>query len=264
MTTIVVTGAAGRVGRAVRAALREVAGRLVLVDRVPLTAEDPVEAVRQADLTSLDDVREIVAGAGTVVHLAGIPDEAPMADLLLANVLGTQQVLEAARLEGVGRVVLAGSNRMTGYYPVKRTLGPDVAARPDGLYGASKAAVEAVARVYADKFGLEVVSLRIGSLEDEPQNARHLATWLSPRDCAGFFADAVTGDYPGFTAAYAVSANTRRFWELTAGYTPVDDAEAFAGRFDGIDEYFADGVPQGGEFAGPGYTLRNGRLTASS
>ncbi|MFI6498779.1 NAD-dependent epimerase/dehydratase family protein [Nonomuraea typhae] len=258
---IVLTGAAGQVGTAIRAALRERATRLVLADRAPMTAASAVEEVIQSELDGLDQMLEIIRGADVVVHLSGLPDEAPLADLLQANVLGTHHVLEAARLSGVPRVVLAGSNRLTGHYPATQTLGPDVPPRPDGLYGVSKAAVEALARLYADTFGLRVISLRIGSLEPEPADARHLATWLSPRDCAGFFAAALTAPGSGFTAAYAVSANARRFWELPSlGYTPLDNAESFAARFPDADSFFVPTMPQGGHFAGADYILDHGGL----
>ncbi len=129
--------------------------------------------------------------------------------------------------------------------------------RPDGLYGVSKVAVEALGRLYADKFGLEVVCLRIGSLEPEPGEPRHLATWLSPRDCAGFFWAALTTPGLTFAAPYAVSANTRRYWELDdrLGYHPLDDAEAYAARIPGVAAHFTGDPPQGGAFADPAYTL---------
>ncbi|MEV0585036.1 NAD(P)-dependent oxidoreductase [Nonomuraea sp. NPDC050310] len=258
--SVVLTGAAGQVGSVVREPLRRRVGRLLSVDRVPLTAQGPGEEIRQVEVTGIDDAMAIVEGVDAVVHLAGVPDEAPLADLLTGNVLGTQHVLEAARRTGVKRVVLASSNRLTGCYPAARTVTAQEPPRPDGLYGVSKVAVEALGRLYADKFGLEVVCLRIGSLEAEPSEPRHLATWLSPRDCAGFVWAALSKPDVTFTAAYAVSANTRRYWELDdqLGYTPLDDAEAYAGRIPGVAEYFAGDPLQGGGFATPGYTLRHG------
>lgn len=253
MDTVVVTGAAGLVGTAVREGLRAVAARLVLVDRRPLTQEAPGEEVRQAVLDSVETVTGLVEGADAIVHLAGVPDEAPLPDLLEGNVLGTHHVLEAARRAGVPRVVLASSNRLTGCYPSSVTVSPEMPPRPDGLYGVSKVAVEALGRLYADKFGLEVVCLRIGSLEPEPADARQLSTWLSPRDCAGFFVDALTRKDVGFLTLYAVSANTRGFWELSDGYRPQDDAEAYADRL--AHERGPD--LQGGAYASPDYTLRH-------
>ena len=256
--TIVVTGAAGSVGSAVRPALRAAADRVILADRVPVADLAAGEESRVVDIVDAATAGAALAGAGAVLHLAGVPDEAPLPDLVAGNILGTNHVLEAARRAGLSRVVLASSNRVTGWYPVSRTVSPELPPRPDGLYGASKVAVEALGRLYADKFGLSVVCLRIGTLAERPGTARDLATWLSPRDCGGFAAAALTAPGIGFATAYAVSANTRRFWTLDErlGYRPVDDAEAYAARIDGVEEFFGDG-PQGGAFAAPEYTLRH-------
>ncbi|WP_174550934.1 NAD-dependent epimerase/dehydratase family protein [Actinomadura macra] len=252
--TIVLTGAAGRVGTALRTPLRDAAARLVLADRAPLHVEAPNEVVHRTDLDLPDAVR-VVEGADAIVHLAGVRDEAPFPELVEGNILGTHRILEAARLTGVPRVVLASSNRLTGCYPSTETVSPAMPPRPDGLYGASKVAVEALGRLYADKFGLDVVCLRIGSLELHPSEPRHLATWLSHRDCAGFVEAALTVPSPGFLAAYAVSANARRFWELDErlGYEPRDDAASY-----GVpDTFVAEGTPQGGDFASAEFTLRH-------
>ncbi|WP_250214704.1 NAD-dependent epimerase/dehydratase family protein [Acrocarpospora catenulata] len=265
LDTVVLTGAAGRVGSVLREPLRRGLRRLISVDRVALTAQGPGEEVRRAELSGVEDVASVIEGADAVVHLAGVPDEAPLADLLEANVLGAHHVLEAARLVGTRRVVLASSNRLTGCYPATRMVSAEMPPRPDGLYGVSKVAVEALGRLYADKFGLEVVCLRIGSLESEPSEPRHLATWLSPHDCAGFFWAALTQPVT-FATAYAVSANTRRFWELDdhIDYRPRDDAEAYVHRILKADEYFADDRLQGGEYATADYTIRHGLNSWSS
>ncbi|MEO3796613.1 NAD(P)-dependent oxidoreductase [Nonomuraea sp. B10E15] len=257
--TVVLTGAAGRVGSVLREPLRRRLRRLVSVDRVAVTDRGPNEEIRRTSLAGVEDAMSVIGGADAVVHLAGVPDEAPLADLLEGNVLGSHHVLEAARRAGVGRVVLAGSNRLTGCYPAARTVSPQLPPRPDGLYGVSKVAVEALGRLYADKFGMEVVCLRIGSLEPEPTDPRHLATWLSPRDCAGFVWSALTCPGITFTAAYAVSANTRRFWELDEqlGYQPQDDAEVYADRIPGVSDYFAGDPLQGGVYATADYTIRH-------
>ncbi|TMR92586.1 NAD(P)-dependent oxidoreductase [Nonomuraea basaltis] len=259
METVVLTGAAGRVGSVLREPLRRRLRRLISVDRAPLIAQGPAEEVHQAQLAGIEDAISVIGGADAVVHLAGVPDEAPLADLLHGNVLGTHHVLEAARRTGVKRVVLASSNRLTGCYPAAQTVSAQMPPRPDGLYGVSKVAVEALGRLYADKFGMQVVCLRIGSLEPEPSEPRHLATWLSPQDCAGFVWAALTRPGITFTAAYAVSANTRRFWELDdqLGYHPRDDAETYADRTPGSAGYFTGDQLQGGDYATADYTLRH-------
>ncbi|MET9293608.1 NAD(P)-dependent oxidoreductase [Streptomyces sp. NPDC003077] len=260
--TVIMTGAAGRIGSAVREALREEAGRLVLLDRVPLRAQAPNEEVRAVDLLDAKAVEVALAGADAVLHLGGVSDEAPLPDLLEGNVLGTHHVLEAARRIGGVRVVLASSNRVTGFHPAAHHIGPRDPVRPDGLYGVSKVAVEALGRLYADKFGLSVICLRIGSFEREPSEPRHLSTWLSPRDAVGYFRAALAAPpTPGFAAVYAVSANSRRFWELPEAsvldYTPVDDAEEYAARVSGAPFPADDSTPQAGRFAEPGFTLRH-------
>ncbi len=233
----------------------------MLVDRVPLPAQSPVERSIQLDLADLEAVVAALDGADAVVHLAGLPDEAPLARLLDSNVLGTYHVLEAARRQGVGRVVLASSNRVTGFYPVGQVVTPDAPVRPDGFYGVSKVAVEALGRLYADKFGLSVVCLRIGSFEDEPTEARHLATWLSPRDGVGFIRAAIIASDVHFVTTYAVSANTRRFWDTAAGaqigHLPVDNAESYAAQVPGSQTATDATALQGGTYASVEYSLRH-------
>jgi uronate dehydrogenase len=260
--TVAVTGAAGGIGSAVRPALRREAARLILLDRVPLRPEAANEEAHTVDLRDAGAVAAALSGADRVLHLGGVPDEAPLPDLLDANVLGTHHVLEAARRTGAARVVLAGSNRVTGFHPAGHRTAPDDPVRPDGLYGVSKVAVEALGRLYADKFGLPVVCLRIGSFEPRPTEPRHLATWLSPRDCVGFVRAALAAPASTrFAAVYAVSANTRRFWELpdpaVLDYTPVDDAEDHARGIPGADAPADPAAPQAGPYARPEFTLRH-------
>lgn len=251
--TWVVTGAAGRIGSHLTRELAPLVERLKLTDRRPIdTSWSTV-----ADLADLDAIRTIVAGADGVIHLGGISDEADFHDLAQANIVGTFHVLEAARLGGVARVVYASSNRASGMYPAGTTITSADEPRPDGLYGVSKVAGEALCRLYAEKFGLTTIALRIGSFESHPAGLRHLSTWLSPADTTRAFLAAMTAPVAGYTCIYAVSANTRRWWDLSAGealgYHPVDDAEAFAGDVpDAANEMTG---PQAGSFAEPDFTL---------
>ncbi|MEU9795520.1 NAD(P)-dependent oxidoreductase [Streptomyces sparsogenes] len=260
--TVALTGAAGNIGSVVRRELRGEAARLILLDRVPLRPEADNEVVHTVDLRDAAAVEAALAGADRVLHLGGVPDEAPLPDLLAANVLGTHHVLEAARRAGIGRVVLASSNRVTGFYPVGHRTAPQEPVRPDGLYGVSKAAIEALGQLYADKFGLSVVCLRIGSFEPAPTEPRHLATWLSPRDAVGYVRAALTAPASTrFATVYAVSANTRRFWELpdpaVLDYTPVDNAEDHATDIAGADLPADPEAPQAGPYALPEFTLKH-------
>ncbi|MBB4931495.1 uronate dehydrogenase [Lipingzhangella halophila] len=256
---VVITGAAGRMGATVRADLRVDAEHLVLVDQEAETVEG--ETAVAADVSDLDALVKAFEDADAVVHLAAVSDEAPLDTLLETNVQATFNVLEAARRAEVRRVVLLSSDRVTGGYPIHHHVFPDEPPRPDGLCGVSNVAVEALGQMYADTFGLEVVALRAGSFKEEPTETRDLAVWLSPHDCAGFVRAALTASNVSYVVAYAVSANARRFWDLTVaenelGYRPEDDAAKFAGRF-ADDDPFWHGGPQGGDRATPEAVLKH-------
>jgi dTDP-4-dehydrorhamnose reductase len=161
-------------------------------------------------------------------------------------------VLEAARRAGVPRVVFASSNRLTGMYPAGERVSPDMPPRPDGFYGVAKVAGEALCRLYADKFDISTVSVRIGSYEQRPGSAREQRTWLSPADAVRAFLAAMTTTE--HTAVfYAVSANTTRWWDLDAGtaigFTPQDDAADW-----GAAEPLDASMPQGGTYASAEYS----------
>jgi uronate dehydrogenase len=164
-----------------------------------------------------------------VVHLAGIPDEAPFADILESNIVGTYNVFEAAREAAVRRVVFASSHHVVGFYPTNQTVDPDMPPRPDTYYGVSKVTGEALGRLYHDKWGLEVINIRIGAFRDQPTLPRHQSVWLSVNDASRLVASAVTAPGIGYLTVFGVSANTASWWDSQGGYrllgfTPRDDA----------------------------------------
>jgi uronate dehydrogenase len=227
---VLITGAAGRIGSVLAEGLTDF--ELRLTDR-------------EVDVTDFDAVRASVDGMDAVVHLAATPDEAPFAEIAGPNLHGTYHVFEACRRAGVGRVVYASSNHATGLYRVGEPLDGSYPPRPDGLYGASKVWGEAIARMYADKFGVTAVCLRIGSFQPRPVEQRQLATWLSHGDCVRLVRAALTADVH-FEIVYGASANQRRWWPLNnaIGYAPEDDAEAFASELEGVGpEYEFQGGP---------------------
>ena len=244
MRRLLLTGAAGRIASAVRPVLRELADELVLTDRVELGELEPGERFVRAELADPRPWHGLAAGCEAVLHLGAVPDEAAFEALSGPNLHGAFHVYEAARRAGARRVVIASSGRATGFYRVGERLDGSATPRPDGLYGATKAFSEALGRVYADKFGLEVVALRIGSFTQRPRTTRELSTWLSPGDAGRLVRAALTAPVDGFLAVYGVSANSRGWWDLPPelGYVPLDDAEQYAG-----DVEPDDGIPfQGG------------------
>jgi uronate dehydrogenase len=231
--SVLITGAAGAIGVCLRDGLRPLVDELVVTDVRPLVPGEKERFVR-ADLADRDAILEAAEGVDAVVHLGGVSVEKPFDELIGPNLAGTFNVYEAARLGGVPRVVFASSNHATGFYPVERRLTGNEPTRPDTLYGVTKVYGEALGRLYVDKFGLEVVCVRIGSFAPRPRELRELATWLSHADAIRLFVACLSAPDVGFRVVYGASANTRRFWDLSPalelGYQPQDDAERYAGE----------------------------------
>ena len=178
-----------------------------------------------ADLADADAMLGLLQGVDAVVHLGGVSTERPGRRSWQANIVGMYHLYEAARKHGVKRIVFASSNHVTGFYRQDETIDADDPVRPDGLYGLSKAFGENLAQLYFDRYGIETVSLRIGSSFAEPKDRRMLATWLSfddlsawssPPDRAGASATASSTACPttpspgGTTRRHATSATGRR------------------------------------------------------
>lgn len=248
MGEILITGAAGRIGRLLRPRLAGPGRTLRLLDTAEQPPAAPGESVRiiRADITDPVALRAACVGADAVLHLAALAGEESWERLLRTNIEGTRLVLEAARLAGVPRVILASSIQAAGFYQrpggdphpagVPGPAGPDglpAAAypRPSGYYGWSKAAVESLGSLYADRFGMTVFAVRIGACFPEPPGD-HLDRWLSPDDCARLVSACLTADVAGFRMLWGISRNTRRWLSLgegrEIGYEPRDDAEAYA------------------------------------
>ncbi len=239
--TVLVTGAAGVIGTAVR---EHLANRF---DLVYLTHRQQPFPSHVADIADLDAIRPAFEGIDAVVHLAASPAvETPWDDILPNNIVGTRNVFEAAREAGVRRVVFASSNHTIGMNEIDNA--PDLyelddprvwdeyaEPRPDSFYGVSKLFGEAIGRMYHDLHGLEVVNLRIGTVraDDDPASPKTLtsipaplahltpeerrkrtrSTWLSRRDCAELVARSLEAD-TDWAIVYGVSNNPRQFWSM--------------------------------------------------
>jgi uronate dehydrogenase len=252
--TVLVTGASGTIGTTVRSGLRELGWALRCVD---LVAGPDVSAV---DITSPDALDHVMPGVDAVVHLAGQPVEAPWPVIRHANLDGTYEVFEAARRHDVTRVVYASSNHAVGFTPIPSDaeLPADLAARPDTLYGVSKVFGEALGRYYAERYGLQVACLRIGTFAPCPPDVRALSTWLSPADCVRLVDACLRSESLSYSIVWGVSANTRRIWSLAAGhelgYFPADDAEMHAAALPDAQPHPSDAFVGGG-FTSPGFGI---------
>ncbi|MFY4721654.1 NAD-dependent epimerase/dehydratase family protein [Streptomyces sp. LaBMicrA B280] len=254
---IVITGAAGGVGTLLRPRLARAGRTLRLLDVAPVpgAAEgEDVETMRLS-VTDLPAMCEALTGVDAVIHLGGLSVEGPWDEILDININGTRTVLEAARRAGVPRVLIASSSHAVGFYPRSEDEAPDyLFPRPDTYYGVSKVAAEALGSLYHDRYGLDVVCVRIGGCFERPIATRQLATWLSPDDCARLMEALIAAPSPGFRVVWGVSDNTRRWFSLdearALGYEPQDDAERFAGELEGRHDPL-DEIYLGGAFCSP-------------
>lgn len=235
---LLLTGAAGEIGRVLRPALRGAAEALRWHDLRPIKDAAPDEEVMTGDLTVPGTAEKATEGVDCVIHLAGIPRETggTPEEILAANVIGTHRMFEAARQAGVRRFIFASSNHVIGFYRAGRPVGTVEPPRPDGHYGVSKVFGEAIGRLYADKHGMEVAALRIGAFRARPGNVRELGAWISHRDMAQLARRCVEAPPFHYLVLYGISANKRALWVGDAaarahiGYEPQDDAETFAGE----------------------------------
>ena len=254
MKSVLITGAAGHIGRYLRTTMRD-RYRLRLSDiRAPRDLEDEEDFV-EADVADVDAMCGAAEGMHGIVHLGAVSAEDAWEPILAANIIGTYNVYEAARRQGVERVVFASSNHAVGFYPRSQTVGVDVTVRPDSRYGVSKAYGEALASLYADKYGVRSLCLRIGNVADEPLDVRRLSIWLSPRDLTQLIEIGLEHPDVRFEIVYGMSDNERAWWDNAAaarlGYAPRDRSEDYAQAVLARCEAPGDSLPdrmQGGDF----------------
>lgn len=232
--TLLITGASGFVGTGLRRELAATGRRLRLFVRKPLAELGPNEEQVVGDIADAAAVLRAMDGASGVVHLAGCTTDAGLEEQIDGNIRGAFNIFEAARQRGVERVVYASSNHVVGFYPRHRRIGNQVLVRPDSRYGLFKAFGEQAGALYADKYGLRVLCIRIGNVNDRPIDRRRLALWLSWRDLVQLVEIGLTHPTLRYEVVYGVSGNERSFYDNDAayrlGYRPQDNAEEHAGQ----------------------------------
>jgi len=230
MKTILITGAAGDVGTHLR---RELARkyRIRASDLRPLKKIAQETYVR-ADVSRMADALRITKGVDAVVHLGGYSVEGPWEGILSANIIGCYNVFEAARRNGVKRIIFPTSNHAVGFYPRAQTIDHRVYIKPDSRYGVSKVFGEALGSLYADKYGMQFLMIRIGNVNPAPIDKRRLSIWISPRDIAQLVTIGVEHPDIRFEIVYGISANERAWYDnsnaFRLGYEPQDNSETCA------------------------------------
>src|SRR3569623_856409 len=231
---LLLTGAAGALGRVLREGLKPHAKTIRLSDKAamePARANEEVVACDRADKKAVD---ELVKGCDAIVHLGGVSVERPFEEVLDANIRGIFHVYEGARRHGCRRVVFASSNHAIGFHKQGETIDADCARRPDGYYGLSKAYGEDLSRFYFDRYGIETACIRIGSSFPEPKDRRMLITWLSYRDLTELVRCCLFAPTLGHTIVYGMSANRDKWWNNAKaahlGFHPRDSSEPFRAK----------------------------------
>jgi len=196
---VLVTGSAGRIGGAV---VQELLARGHAVRGFDLGPTPGLPDSRIGTIASAEDVRRAVAGTSTVIHLAATPDDTDdfAGELVPNNILGLHHLMEAARIEGVRRVILASSGQVNdtqqaaGPFPV-RASDP---ATPRYWYAATKMFMESIGYSYSQRHGMSVLAIRLGwcprtlaQVEEIAAAERFKDVYLSPGDAGRFFACAV-------------------------------------------------------------------------
>jgi uronate dehydrogenase len=228
---LLLTGAAGNLGRELRPRLKAYCETLRVSHRREFGAAGPGEEVVIAALEDKAQVHALLDGVDAVVHMGGVSTEQTWEAILAGNIVGMVNLYEAARAHRVRRIVFASSNHVTGFYRQDEVVSPRDPVRPDGFYGLSKAFGENLAQLYWDKHGIETVSLRIGSSFPEPKDRRMLATWMSFDDTERLVVAALTAPVVGHSIIYGMSDNSTTFWDNTparhVGYRPLDSSDKY-------------------------------------
>jgi nucleoside-diphosphate-sugar epimerase len=217
MKQVLVTGSAGRIGKATVLELQSRGHPVRGFDRVPTPGL--ADAV-VGELTDPTAVRRAMAGIDTLIHLAATPDDVDdvVNQLFPSNIVGVYHVFEAARQAGVKRLILASSGqvvwgqRLTGPWPI----GNDVPPTPRYWYAATKVFLEGIGRAFADAHGMSVIVARLGwcpRTVEQVQEIRELDwaqdVYFSPGDAGRFFACAVEAKDIRYVVVYATSKPPR-------------------------------------------------------
>lgn len=226
---VLVTGSAGRLGRAAVASLIA-AGHSVkgfdLVRTPGLADQDSIIG----SITNREAFVEAAKNAHCIIHLAASPDDHKNADgqilydpndfpdkLVPNNVLGTYYILEAARINGVRNVVLASSGQVVdghleaNHIPVKA----NVEFLPRYLYACTKVMLEQLGRVYSEHHGLSVLAVRFGWCPRDLGQVKEIAAdpmaqdvFLSPGDVGSFCVACARAKLPPFSQCFVTSRFT--------------------------------------------------------
>lgn len=234
---ILVTGASGRLGRAVSDRLYRDGHDLLATDIVD-AADLPYPFLR-ADLMDHAAAAELLEGVDVLMHIGNHPGlgSNPPQVVFNQNTTMNTNVFQAAAERGVRRIIFASTLQLIGSHVDSRTVvaaAPPPAfplhggtpARPTNLYALSKAVAEQMLQYYADRCGLECVALRLPMLHNcdgwasvHPGDETSIDifegfTGLTFSDAAALFEAVVRADLPNFRVFMAGTAHRHTQYDI--------------------------------------------------
>jgi len=252
---VLITGAAGRIGTALRENIGMDYDYTFIVHRQAHVFAPNYKVIDL--LRDYEGMKKEFTGQDVVVHLA-ISHEEPRNENNLAM---TTSVYKAAYEAKVGKLIVASSIHALGGYwgrdfttlPAYRYIAKrefdkirkiplvhiDDLPYPDGVYGATKVYMEALGRYYTDK-GLPVVVIRFGGVNSDNSPFKgpegeigYYSVWFSHRDAGQLIRRCIeTPNLPEYVVFWGVSNNKYSIFDISnakklLGYAPQDDAETF-------------------------------------
>ena len=232
---VLATGAAGNIGAYFA---EHSSGRYdlrLLVHKAEDVAKlSPFGEVIVADLSDLEGLKAACEGIDTVLHMAGDPSpDATWHELLNANIIGSYNMLVAAKAAGCRRLIYASSIHAVSGYPADVQVKTSEPVNPGDLYGVSKCCVEALGRYMAEQEGLSFIALRIGAFQPKekvegPEAIKWLDAWVSERDLNQLIERCVDDTRLNFAIFNGLSNNRFKRLDISdarelVGYAPEDD-----------------------------------------
>jgi len=246
---VLITGAAGRIGRLLTKGLKDHYDLVLTDQKKPEETFDlPFQETDIADYTSVESVFEAFPGIHTVIHLAADPSvRAAWESLLPNNIVGAYNIFEAAHRANCQRVIFASSVNAVDGYPQSVQVRTDMPVAPANLYGASKAWGEALGRFYADYKSMAVHCLRLGAVT--PRDAERLQSFkrdllemfISHKDLLKLFKACLASEL-NFGIWHGSSDNLFKRLDISdtkerLGYAPSDDGFVLSGKIPNPEDF---------------------------
>ena len=242
LKNILITGASGLCGSVLNTGLTKLGYKIISCDikSSPSTAAKSLkisinQKIKLIDLRNMKQVMRATKGVSAVVHFGGIPRHKPKEDnykkIIDHNIIGTYNVFEASRINKVKRIIFASSAHVVGYHNRKNKIDETCELRPDSHYAVSKCFGESLSHLYADKYNIKSMSIRIGSVLPKPTDHRFLSTWISFRDLVHLVDVGLKSKKLHCSSVFGVSKNKKSWWNnkeaYRLGYRPKDNAEKY-------------------------------------